>query len=460
MKEKCKNKTFYHALKNYTIKVLEILCQSDIVNGCYVYNSWVKQEDCYIKKNIERSTFSNIISENRDRLLQLQEYKNCLATMSQSQVLKKYKGLVGTYGGGSRFAEEDIINIILIKMTNEKGIFEYNDDFFNSEYLELESFLFSTSIKAELITPLIGFKSASKQIKLDKDVSIIKLSENQSIELLNNGIKLADRFDEKIFCGDICEHAILVNYVYPKLFDDEFRGIKGKGQELRKPYYKKNQKVIYLLRLFKSSNIFPLETIEILRFYRGNYFRRSRTKVPSFFNNNNQYAEIDSTDTKAIQKIWKQINTAEFGSKKFLNTALRRFNQAKDRELLEDKIIDFLICAEALFLIDSTTELSYRLAHRAAIFLENEASKREEIFSFFKDIYNVRSKIIHGDEITTTKLPKKLPKKSIDDRYSLEETCEKIEEHLRKALLKFIEIANQKGSSKELVNWEKLILGI
>ena len=152
-------------------------------------------------------------------------------------------------------------------------------------------------------------------------------------------------------------------------------------------------------------------------------------------------------------KFWKEINTKSVSDKHFLSVAIRRFSQSIEREDVEDKIIDYLISAEALFLSSGGSfegELKYRLSHRAAMFIESETEKQRNIFKFMQKAYDVRSAIVHGRTA-------KFPKKKDDSQYTLDEFCQDVENYLRFALNKGIELASTAESLDKILDWDKVV---
>ncbi len=81
-----------------------------------------------------------------------------------------------------------------------------------------------------------------------------------------------------------------------------------------------------------------------------------------------------------------------------LALALRRFNQAYNRESNEDRIIDLTIALESCLLAGEGQELSYKFALRGAALLFKSRDPKETR-SHLKDLYNARSKIVHGSKI-------------------------------------------------------------
>lgn len=83
-----------------------------------------------------------------------------------------------------------------------------------------------------------------------------------------------------------------------------------------------------------------------------------------------------------------------------LEVALRRFADAKNRPRTDDRLIDLMIAAEALFLQDDGSELSYRLALRASAFLGEGPEHRRLIFNTFRELYSLRSRAVHGTRLS------------------------------------------------------------
>jgi hypothetical protein len=77
--------------------------------------------------------------------------------------------------------------------------------------------------------------------------------------------------------------------------------------------------------------------------------------------------------------------------------ALRRFDAAYERTRPEDKLIDYWVALEALFLKRSEQqESTYKAALRIARFLGESPGQRVELFETMKKSYNARSRVVHG----------------------------------------------------------------
>ena len=96
---------------------------------------------------------------------------------------------------------------------------------------------------------------------------------------------------------------------------------------------------------------------------------------------------------------------------------------ARSNPDLAVKIVDYCTCFEALF-STSSAELSHQLAERIAFFIGESNIERRDIFNNIKEAYGIRSRIIHGDLLSPSK---------IDRLHTISETCDNF---LRKILFK------------------------
>ncbi|GAI54176.1 unnamed protein product, partial [marine sediment metagenome] len=102
--------------------------------------------------------------------------------------------------------------------------------------------------------------------------------------------------------------------------------------------------------------------------------------------------------------------------------ALERFSLAYEKKRFEDNIIDYVIALEALF---GTTRnrIGMEIRLKSGFLVEDSKEKITEIYKFMRDLYGLRSKIVHGDEI---KIPMKIGKEDYYSEYRLKPAIIKI----------------------------------
>jgi len=106
---------------------------------------------------------------------------------------------------------------------------------------------------------------------------------------------------------------------------------------------------------------------------------------------------IDNGEIELLKKYFREYDI--FSTSKF-DLAVSYFNRNYSQHFLTNIFLDTMIVLENLFLRNANQELKYKLSMRMAYILGgNDKEKREEIFNFIKESYDIRSKIVHGGEI-------------------------------------------------------------
>ena len=118
--------------------------------------------------------------------------------------------------------------------------------------------------------------------------------------------------------------------------------------------------------------------------------------------------ESESYTEKDFKKFINSFSKINFTKDKFvfLGRAIKRFSQAIENENKLDQIVDFITCLESLY-SSNEQQLSFRFAMRTAIVLGQTSHQKILIQEFILQIYNLRSKIVHGDKIPPVIIDKK-----------------------------------------------------
>lgn len=87
-------------------------------------------------------------------------------------------------------------------------------------------------------------------------------------------------------------------------------------------------------------------------------------------------------------------------------TAAGRLNSARRRVEAGQSAIDLATAFESLLATsDERTEITYRLRLRAALILASDYEGRQEVANRIRDLYALRSKIVHGDSVASSTAP-------------------------------------------------------
>lgn len=101
--------------------------------------------------------------------------------------------------------------------------------------------------------------------------------------------------------------------------------------------------------------------------------------------------------TTTIQEYWNVVNQPK---NMYIVVATDFLKRARLDGFEENTIIDCFVSLEALFSKEEEkTEMRYRLSNRIAVFLGNNKKNRLKIRSEIRDLYDLRSKIVHGSVI-------------------------------------------------------------
>ena len=447
------NSKLYKSLSALSQKSLEIIAKSIDKNLVFTAEStWVKQDnDTYVRQDIKRPLWAIVLHKAKDEITKTEEFSIFSEVTKSDQIISsQLNTLIGSCMSRSRFELFNLVFEPLSPFLTDTEIIGFDDSVFKAKYLKIENALYSNEIEFERLTTLCGFSTDTPDFILDNNLSIVKLSEREIIDLLKIGIKIGDSFGPENFIHHIHQFAIKLTYRLPKVIGD--KDIEG-NIESHNSYIKGDieQKVLNALRLFKEGKVYSLGTVTKSK----NVFSCGVTYnygTPSKSFMRNKFQLVEKEKDKFLE-FWKDYQGTNIPEKHFLSVAIRRFSQANERESIEDKIIDFLISAEALFLSSGGSfqgELKYRLSHRASMFIGDETKKQRKIFKFMQKAYDVRSAIVHG-------ATPKLPQKEDGTPCSLDEFCKDVEAYLRFSLNKTINLASIAESPSKILDWDSII---
>jgi hypothetical protein len=137
------------------------------------------------------------------------------------------------------------------------------------------------------------------------------------------------------------------------------------------------------------SNCFVVENeqVGILSIPYGTYWKRSGEK--------NYILTEESTKkfTSFYEEVFPIVNMDDF--------ALNRFNFADFRPMMVDRLVDYVIALEYLFVPGNiNSEISYQFRTNATALLGEHLpmEKKKRLLNFFNEIYGSRSQIVHGGQ--------------------------------------------------------------
>lgn len=100
-------------------------------------------------------------------------------------------------------------------------------------------------------------------------------------------------------------------------------------------------------------------------------------------------------NAQVLRSLFEAVQRGGFDSR--VELALRRFEGSYYRREPADRLLDYWIALETLFLPKQRTELAHLGPLRMALFLESTLPARTSLFERMRTSYDARSGIVHGD---------------------------------------------------------------
>lgn len=339
-----------------------------------------------IDKNITPKDYISISLFKFDKEVEkIKEFKVCLDIMSKDPKVSELNGkLVGTKKTKAIIKNEKECLLAFVKyfyLKNEN----FDDSLFEKHYKSFEELFYSDTLRFKESVRLHNFESESDEIILGNDIKIKKIFQFQNDEQKIQEMKYNpySQFSKSDFVVErlLSEKKIVgenkVNNIKIIKTDDQF------------------DLVAKSLRILKSSAVFRSVRVknEMLTFHPI----QGISTITSFGESIvlGEKCIITKKDEEYFKKVFNELENEK--DKRF-RLASDRLSFGMERKRLEDRLIDYMIGLEALYLPDGNQELVFRISVRIARTLNTEFEKRFNCFRFVKKMYDIRSKIIHGDK--------------------------------------------------------------
>ena len=193
-----------------------------------------------------------------------------------------------------------------------------------------------------------------------------------------------------------------------------------------------------VIEIYQEENIVPLieSIILALRIFKeGDVFckiiwsddHNEHTVLNPFYElPNTLHYEIYSLKTEEIDQIneiFKMLIKSDFIDRRHLRIACDRLNRSYGKSMYDEKMLDFMIAFEALFMRKTSPNIGVVIATACSMLLGESDLERKEIYEFFVKAYKLRNKIVHGSAV---------------DFSEIRETALRLKEHLRESILKLL----------------------
>lgn len=415
-----KDKRIYSGMKELVKKSLDILDRSGFE---YIEDSNIEVD----LKNIPPVSFLLNDKISRQISLKIEEIEKTKEFAYTCDLVNK----IPTFQSDFKW---DDLSHFLIAYCNLKKDLDFDEAIFNGLYKRFEEKLYGKNYTMALC-PLKKFYLETDELVLDGGIKIRRISQGElsfiNKEMAGNTLKKLDDIQFTI------DYTYDINEFRKPQDADDWNWIAW--QNATAICEKKFIEIIALLRLFKDGDFHnPLENLQV-PFWgtvpKGIHFNLCDRRIPE----DKKYV-LEREEAEDFTEFYRK--SLRFSDDKRMFIALERFNLAYEKKRFEDNIIDYVIALEALF-GTMRNRIGMEIKLKSGFLVEDSKEEITEIYKFMRDLYDLRSRIVHGDGI---KIPMKIGK---EDYYSDHRLKSDIIEIFRKIIESFFD-EERLGGKKEI----------
>lgn len=409
-------------------------------------------EFTYRRQSSTRIHFVYFFYQMRETLIALNSYSLATAAIAQDRIWSEHMNtLVGTTLSASRVEPESLLFGIAAQALKNQTSVTSTTTSIATEIERIDDQFLSPTVPQKRVMPLRGI-TITENVRLNSQLSIEKLSQEQVKELLNLGIATPNFMDS---LGDFVNNAptvaVVSKFDLPKVIGGNSDEVSRKlaiaqVSELISQLEQNEKKAIDLLTLLHDAPIAPLAVI-----MRGEGIAangHSIQRLGTFDSWILERKELVADTANLLTHYWQTISQSS-KSLRAINIAIRRYSDAMTRSSLDDRLLDLMICAESLYFNEDgeQSELKHRLSYRAALLLGTSPEEKKHIYGFMNSAYNKRSKVVHGKVHTTRRA----------EAVELEEIIKQLSGYLQKTILKMLALSASRSPNKTLIDWTDLM---
>ncbi|HEX7402246.1 MAG TPA: hypothetical protein VF369_08715 [candidate division Zixibacteria bacterium] len=438
-----KDKTFYEKCKSFVIGTFDLLSnylgKGESIPNDIVQDISIESDSLWVYKYRFVPLLWHITYRHAKEIGNLRESIDLREYMVNNPILNKQINHMVGYAAMKTHVDADrILDSLLYQSFDEAKPFKFNADLFDSIYNKVEDLFYSKSIKFIVSATLQNFECEKEELCLSDDLRIVKMTPKEREDLWR-GSRYSSWLPDNLI--PFFKYRIQQKFEKPKYIEetpiDASKNVLNENpHDIARDKF---NNVVTALRLFKSGIVgfSMVMTIPITWFPIGGGYssrRGEHVQCDKYFLTEAETNNFEAFFTKFI------MDKSASNTQSFIELALDRFNYAYDRKRPEDKLIDYMIAFETLYLKkEDEGEYGYRMSMRVASLLGKIPDERKQIFLDLKKAYRLRSKIVHGS-------------KKIDNNKLISvHKVSKIEQHLRRSIQEFISL-NRNRSHDEIID--------
>jgi hypothetical protein len=415
---------------------------------------WERGNDCHFRER--RTRMRRLWPTLSDECLRsLPDYQTCVECLKSDVVVGPHLDhLVGTSMSAFRLEANNILTSLMYAMLDDEGHLAFSDERFRRKWRELDGFFGADRITSKTVAPLPYLVVPAFPLRLNNELVLDRLTDDEVTRCYQVGVIRPHSPRFPLISGEVAV-GIRRTMSLPKLIrrGDEPPEPPDAGDEGtfgNRPLFRDDlviDDVLSALRLLKHTQI---RTAGLASWTDSPWLKGGTSyRVLGRWPYDGKF-EVSEGEVPHFLELWRLL---EEGAARF-PFSIRRFNLAFDREVLDDRIVDLVIAAEALFLgeLDEKYrgELRFRFALRAAKFIEHPNYGEHDIFRVMRQAYDARSAIVHDGSPKETCLPNNQSGK-------LPTFIDAIEELVRLGLRKALSMKEGGKKMRQAEYWDTLM---
>jgi hypothetical protein len=296
-----------------------------------------------------------------------------------------------------------------------------------------------------IVAPIVGLIVDTGALELNDNFVIDALTMEEQSQFVHLGAMLGGDLARNVPC-----FGIRTNFTLAKVVGEQDNARRSKeGLRYLQGFNSFTTDMNFLMQAltaFKPGYCAWLDKINYLNWW---FTSTPRRGAPPITTQMTPTYRLDENEASQFLTFWQEMqNVLTQKNRTYIDTALRRLRYGAERERAEDRVLDLMIAAEALFLgmagPNEKTEVSLRVSLYAASLLAKDKEERRSVFNEMRDAYKMRSTIAHGAG-------------SVDAAHAAA-TADILDAHVRKGLRQVIQLALQRPvTNKTLVELDHLL---
>lgn len=305
----------------------------------------------------------------------------------------------------SRVAVYGSIKKLVDRYIHVSGKKEMDEELFHPIYQEWERSIFWERLPINIVVPILGLMFSFDRLEIDNNTAVERMED--LLQLARNNRRTYTVSTHEVVVGAATHSLVLRDWtVANKTFDQRREYMNDIGVyvgpilEIEK-FFAALRSEISVETGYSQIVVIPIGWADSWQAYLPHVEVATVRAYPDHFEKHSWLETPPMIDENSCRNIAEIFNVLKNAPDNRLVLAARRLNAAFLRASEEDSILDITMGLETLLTSDTRTEITYKLAMRAAALStieQFEDLSPKDVFKHCKKIYDYRSGVIHGSK--------------------------------------------------------------